>query len=204
MTQPETLKTIEFWFDFASNYSYLSAMRIEDEADKLGVQVLWRPFLLGPIFQSFGWHNSPFVLQPLKGAYVWRDMERLVEKYQFAWQKPSQFPRHSTLAARIAIFGQDKGWTGDFARRVFTHNFAHDTDISQEANLLAVLDEMGLDAEAVLHKALSDENKKRLRLQTEQAQARGMFGAPMFFVGQEMFWGDDRLDDALCWAAAGR
>jgi 2-hydroxychromene-2-carboxylate isomerase len=68
--------TVEFWYDFGSNYSYLSIMRVEKLAQDLGVKVAWKPFLLGPIFKSFGWESSPFVLQKEKGAYVWQDMVR--------------------------------------------------------------------------------------------------------------------------------
>ena len=91
------LPSIEFWFEFGSNYSYLSAMRIEEAAAQCGVVVRWRPFLLGPIFQSFGWSSSPFVLQKAKGAYVWKDMERQCDKYGIPWQMPSVFPRPATL-----------------------------------------------------------------------------------------------------------
>lgn len=84
-------QTIEFWFDFGSNYSYLTAMRIEDLAGSIGVDIVWKPFLLGPIFQSFGWESSPFVLQKQKGEYTWKDMERQAHKHGIAWKKPSTF-----------------------------------------------------------------------------------------------------------------
>lgn len=86
-----THRAIEFWFEFGSNYSYLSALRIDALARAAGVEVLWRPFLLGPIFRELGWSSSPFVLQPAKGRYVWRDMEREAAKYDLPWRRPSVF-----------------------------------------------------------------------------------------------------------------
>ena len=85
--------TIEFWFEFGSNYSYLSVMRIENAAREKAVPIIWKPFLLGPIFRAMGMANSPFVLQKEKGAYVWRDMERQCRKYGLQWRQPSTFPR---------------------------------------------------------------------------------------------------------------
>ncbi|HEL3156862.1 TPA: 2-hydroxychromene-2-carboxylate isomerase [Stenotrophomonas maltophilia] len=188
---------IEIWFDFASNYSYLSVMRIEEAARQAGRQVQWRPFLLGPIFQAQGWNNSPFVLQKAKGIYVWQDMLRQCRKHGLPWQKPSVLPRVSLLASRVALYGAGQAWIGAFCRQVMTLNFAEDRDITDPQLINEVLGGLGLDAPAIIAAALSEQNKQALRTQTEQAMARGIFGAPTFFVGEGMFWGDDRLADAL-------
>lgn len=188
---------IEIWFDFASNYSYLSVMRIEEAARQAGRQVQWRPFLLGPIFQAQGWNNSPFVLQKAKGIYVWQDMLRQCRKHGLPWQKPSVFPRVSLLASRVALYGAGQAWIGAFCRQVMTLHFAEDRDITDPQLINEVLGGLGLDAPAIIAAALSEQNKQALRTQTEQAMARGIFGAPTFFVGEGMFWGDDRLADAL-------
>jgi 2-hydroxychromene-2-carboxylate isomerase len=193
---------LEFWFDFASNYSYLSAMRIEQTAARLGVNIQWRPFLLGPIFKSFGWATSPFVLQPWKTDYVWRDMARQCRKYGLAWTRPTTFPRASLLPARVALLGADKTWMGEYCRRVLQLNFAADQDIDSAAVLSEVLAQLGLEAPDIIVEAQDDANKLRLRNQTELARTKGIFGAPTFFVGEEMFWGNDRLDDALANASA--
>jgi 2-hydroxychromene-2-carboxylate isomerase len=198
--QQRTLGTLEFWFDFGSNYSYLSVMRIGDLARSAGVDVQWRPFLLGPIFKSFGWETSPFVLQKEKGEYVWQDMVRECRKYGIPWQRPSVFPRHSLLPLRIAVHGADQPWMEQFCERVMLRNFAADHDINAESSMAVVLDGLGLDASAIIEAAGSTENKLRLRERTGQAKARGIFGAPTFFVGDDMFWGNDRLDDALALA----
>jgi 2-hydroxychromene-2-carboxylate isomerase len=190
-------KRIELWFDFASNYSYLSVMRVVGS----GVDVVWRPFLLGPIFQSFGWNNSPFVLQKEKGEYTWRDMARQCRKYGIPWRMPSEFPRLGVLPLRIMLVGEGRHWAGEFARRVMLRNFHLDQDIQSAEAMTAVLVDLGLPAAQILAAATSDAIKARLREQTEIARDRKIFGAPTFFANGEMFWGNDRLDDALHCAA---
>jgi 2-hydroxychromene-2-carboxylate isomerase len=192
---------IEIWFDFASNYSYLSAMRIEEMARERGATVAWRPFLLGPVFKSLGMDTSPFVTQRLKGAYVWTDMERQCRKYGLGWTKPTTFPRRGILPARIATLAEGQPWQAEFIRRVMTLNFVDDRDIEDHAALRNILESLGQDASAVIDAAGSEEVKQRLRERTEEAQRRGVFGAPTFFVDSEMFWGNDRLEDALQHAA---
>lgn len=188
---------IEFWFDFGSNYSYLSVMRIEALAAAHGVRIRWRPFLLGPVFRDLGFENSPFVLQKEKGAYVWKDMERQCRKYGIALTRPTTFPRAALLAMRVALLGADRPWIAAYCRKIMQLNFAEDRDIGSVEVVSAALDELGLPAQEIIADAQSDANKLRLRAQTEAAAAKGIFGAPMFFVGHEMFWGNDRLDDAL-------
>ena len=195
------LPEIEFWFEFASNYSYLSVMRISEEAQRCGVAVVWKPFLLGPIFRALGMDNSPFVLQKQKGAYMWHDMVRQCRKYGLQWIRPSVFPRPSLLPARIALFGATEPWIGAFCRRVMELNFVLDQDINQADRMAAILTGLDLPAHDILVQAQSEPVKTRLREQTEEAQSRGIFGAPTFLVGAEMFWGNDRLDDALQFAA---
>ena len=113
---------VRFWFEFASSYSYLSAMRVGAEAEKRGVHVEWTPFLLGPIFAAQGWNTSPFKIYPAKGANMWRDMERRSEKFGLAFKRPPEdqadlFPQHSILAARVAIHGLKAGWGEAFCAR---------------------------------------------------------------------------------------
>jgi len=193
--------TIEFWFEFGSNYSYLSVMRIENAAREKAVPIIWKPFLLGPIFRAMGMANSPFVLQKEKGAYVWRDMERQCRKYGLQWRRPSTFPRLGVVPSRMALIGADQPWIGAFCRRVMELNFVLDQDINQADRLAPILKGLGLSAGTILDQAQAEPMKQRLRDQTEQARCRGIFGAPTFFVGTEMFWGNDRLDDALLFAS---
>lgn len=195
------LPSIDFWFEFGSNYSYLSVMRIEAAAARSGVQVRWKPFLLGPIFRSLGWETSPFVLQKAKGEYVWRDMARECRKAGLAWRRPTTFPRTALLPLRVAVLGAERDWMGAYCRRIMSLNFAEDREIDAPDVVADVLGHLGLPAHEILEAALSDANKLRLREQTETAQVKGVFGAPTFFAGDEMFWGNDRLDDALAHAA---
>lgn len=199
-TNNRNRQTIEFWFDLGSNYSYLTAMRIEALASACEVDVAWKPFLLGPIFQSFGWESSPFVLQKQKGEYTWKDMERQAQKYGVAWKKPSTFPRRAILPTRVALVGRNEKWIGDFVRATMARNFVEDKDLDTEDAVREVLSSINLNADLVIAQAQSDENKQRLRRATESAASLGIFGAPMFFVGDEMFWGNDRLEDALAYA----
>ena len=195
------MNTIEFWFDFGSNYSYLSMMRIRRLAADAGVRVVLQPFLLGPIFKAQGWETSPFVLQAAKGRYVWRDMERQCAQYGLRWRRPSVFPRNGLLAARAALQGEGADWEFEFCERVMLANFADDRDIGDEAVIGGILAGLGLDGGAIVAAAQSAACKAGLRARTGAAQARGIFGAPTFFVGDEMFWGNDRLEDALAFAA---
>lgn len=196
-SSPADAAPIDVWFEFGSNYSYLSVMRIEEVAARAGVEVRWRPFLLGPIFRSFGWQTSPFVLQKEKGAYVWKDMERQCRKYGLPWTRPTTFPRSAVLPLRIALIASAQPWMGAFCRRVMQRNFVEDRDIDSIDAMREVMSQLDLPVEEILAEAQSEANKLRLRQQTEEAREKGIFGAPTFFVGDEMFWGNDRLEDAL-------
>lgn len=191
---------VQMWFDFASPYSYLAIARIGTQAQQAGVALALRPFLLGPIFQTQGWHDSPFRLFPGKGAYMMRDVARLADKYGLPYRRPSQFPRLSVLAARLALLGQDESWGLAFCQAVFAANFGQDLDIQAEAVLRPLLCDQGLDADLWLARAHEDTCKEALRWQVDQARQHGIFGAPTFLVEAEMFWGNDRLEDALQWA----
>ncbi len=194
---------MEFWFEFGSTYSYPAAMRIEDQARAAGVSLRWRAFLLGPIFRAQGWNDSPFNLYPAKGRHMWRDMERLCANLEVPLTRPSRFPRNGLLAARIACWFEDEPWLPAFVRAVYTANFAQDREIAEPDVLSACLADAGADAEEALTAATTDAAKSRLRGAGDEAAAKGIFGAPSFFVDGELFWGNDRLDDALAWATRG-
>jgi 2-hydroxychromene-2-carboxylate isomerase len=188
-----------FWFEFASTYSYLSAMRIEGLAGARGVAVDWQPFLLGPIFRAQGWETSPFNLFPAKGRYMWRDLERQCAKYGIPFRRPRDFPRNGLLPARVACLGLGEPWLPAFARGVYAANFAEDRDIADPAVVAGALAAAGGPAELV-ERADRPEAKALLREATERARSLGLFGAPSFLAGGELFWGDDRLEDALACA----
>jgi len=199
------MPAIDFWYEFASTYSYPTAMRIERLAAEQGVTLRWRPFLLGPIFKAFGWNDSPFNIFEAKGRYMWRDLARVCEGDGLALKLPPvRFPQNGLKAARLALAGEKDGWTPAFTRAVFAANYAEQKDISEDATLAAILGGLGVEAEAALAAAASPEVKEALKAQTAEAQARGLFGAPSFTVGDtracELFWGNDRLEAALAWA----
>ncbi len=193
---------IEFWYEFASTYSYPAAMRVERMAEAAGVRVEWRPFLLGPLFHAQqGLTDSPFNAFPVKGQYMWRDMERVCAEEGLPLNHPSQFPRNSLLAARVAVAGLDDGWTPDFSRKVYEANFVADQDISSPDVLGPLIAEAGGAPDAVLEAAGSEAVKARLKDHVSQAKARGVFGSPSFITADgELFWGNDRLEQALDWA----
>jgi 2-hydroxychromene-2-carboxylate isomerase len=195
--------TIDFWFDFASTYAYLTACRIEALAARQGVAVAWRPFTLGPIFAARGWTTSPFNIYPDKGRYMWRDVERCAADVGLPFRRPSAFPRSSVLAARVALVGADEGWIAPFGEAVFRAEFGDDRDIGAPEVIDAILAGLGRDGPAIRARAESAAYKPRLRAQTEEAAALGIFGAPTFVVGGELFWGNDRLEQALAWARRG-
>lgn len=195
---------ITFWYEFASTYSYPAAMAIEAAAAERGLDLAWRPFLLGPIFAAQGWNDSPFNLQPVKGAYMWRDLERITARAGLPFQRPSRFPRGGVLAPRLALVGVAGGWVAPFTRAVYQANFAQDREITDPAVLAAILTGIGIDADPALAEANSPGTKAALKANTEEAIALGLFGAPAFTVGGEVFWGHDRMDQALDWAMAAR
>ena len=190
-------RVLEFWFDFGSNYSYLSAMRIEALAHAAGVTIAWRPFLLGVIYRELGWKEPPFVTQIEKGRYAWMDTKRQAKKYGIEFNMPSVFPRVAVLPSRVATLGADQPWIAAFCKNVMRQNWVLDQDINDPVQVLAALSGLVDDPEQVLEEAQSDANKLKLREQTQLARNKGIFGAPTFFAGQEMFWGDDRLEDAI-------
>lgn len=197
MTRP----VISFWFEFASTYSYLAAQRIEALAESRDVRLIWRPFLLGPIFAAQGWATSPFNIYPAKGGYMWRDMERQAELLSLPLTRPDPFPQNGLKAARIAEFLREGEFCAPFARAVFHAEFGEGRDISDPQLLASILVDIGAPAKEVMAAVEAQAVKDRLRDAVGEAQALGIFGAPSFVTGDgELFWGNDRLEQALDWA----
>jgi 2-hydroxychromene-2-carboxylate isomerase len=194
---------LDFWFDFASTYSYVASERIGELASRAGVAVAWKPFLLGPIFtEQQGIRDSPFNVYPVRGRYMWRDLERLCDKHGLPWRRPSAFPRNGMLAARVGCVAAGAPWAPAFFRAIFRANFAEDRDVSDPALVASLLEGAGAaDAADLVARASSPEAKQALRDRTAEASRLGMFGAPSFVVAGELFFGQDRLEDALAWAA---
>ena len=191
---------MDFFYEFASTYSYIAAMRIAPLAEVAGVTVRWRPFLLGPIFKAQGWDTSPFNLYPAKGRYMVRDCERLSAELGLMFRLPEPFPQNSLTAARVALVALEDGFGEEFSRAVYRAEFAEGRQISDPAVIGAIVRDLGRDTSAVLARAQSDAIKTALRANTDEAQKFGIFGAPSFMAGGELFWGNDRLEQALSFA----
>jgi 2-hydroxychromene-2-carboxylate isomerase len=197
------MASAEFWYEFASTYSYPAALRVAALAERRGVSLIWRPFLLGPIFMAQGWRDSPFNIYPAKGRYMWRDLERTCAAMGVPLKRPEPFPQPSLLAARIALVleGDERA---EFSRKVFVAEFGQGWPIGDRATLGALLTACGVDPATALERAESEANKARLKAECARAVEIGIIGAPCLVTADgEVFWGNDRLEQGLDWAAAG-
>ena len=193
---------VDFWYEFASTYSYPAAMRIEKLAAERGVTVAWRPFLLGPLFAEQGWRDSPFNIYPAKGRYMWRDMERVCGALGLPLRRPDPFPQNSLLAARVALALEGESRAA-FSRAVYRAEFAEGRPIGEPATLAAALNEIGVEPEAALARAQDGAVKERLKAECALAKSLGLPGAPCLVAEDgEVFWGNDRLEQGLDWAVA--
>jgi len=194
---------LTFWYDFSSSYSYLAALRVEALAKDAGVAVVWQPFLLGPIFAEAGYGGSPNLMLATKAEYMWRDIARRAAHRGHEFARPADFPQKSVLAARAAI-GVGEADRPAFSRAVFGEIFAQGRDIADPQTIRSAATTAGLDPAAVLEKAADPAVKETLFAAVERAKALGLFGAPSFVTEDgTLFWGDDRLADALHWARTG-
>ena len=192
----------EFWCEFASSYSYPAAMRIEALAAERGVALVWRPFLLGPLFARQGWRDSPFNLYPVKGRYMWRDLERVCGALDLPLRRPDPFPQNSLLAARVAL-ALDDATRPRFSRSVFDAEFGQGRSIDAPPTLAPLIAALGLAPEPLFGRAVEDANKAALKAQTARAMALGLPGAPCLTTADgEVFWGNDRIEQGLDWARA--
>lgn len=193
---------IDFWFEFGSTYTYLTVGRLRKLADLAGVGVTWKPFLLMPLMIRQGMTQGLFLPYPRKLDYMWRDIERRAAEHGIAYSRPSKYPPDEVLtSARLALLGAQEGWCAPFVEASFGLHWTEDRLIGTTDNIRAALVAAGQDPDAATAKAKSPEIKEGLKRQTEEAQRLGLFGSPTFLVKGEMFWGDDRLEQALAWAA---
>ncbi len=191
---------LDFWYDFASTYSYPCAMRIEPLARQHDIKIRWRPFLLGAIFVTQDWRDSPFNIYPRKGRYMWRDMERICARDNLPLKRPDPFPQNSLLAARVTLALPEE-LRGEFTRNVYKAEFGEGLPIAAPETLAKILGDMQLAAAAMLEKAASTDVKELLKTETALANTLDLIGAPSFVTAHgEMFWGNDRLEEALDWA----
>jgi 2-hydroxychromene-2-carboxylate isomerase len=194
---------IDFWFTMGSTYSYLSVLRLADVERSTGISFHWRPFHLLVILQEMKY--VPFADKPAKLTYMWRDIERRAAMYGFPTELPAPYPaKHSVFANLIAVLGMREGWGPEFVRAAYRRWFAMGQETGDEPNVSESLRDIGQDPERVLALANTETTKAALAAETDAARDLGIFGSPTFVVGRELFWGDDRLDDAISWCRSGR
>jgi 2-hydroxychromene-2-carboxylate isomerase len=188
---------IDFWFSIGSLYTYLAVMRLPEVEARTGAAFRWRPFSVRTIMIEMD--NIP-AKKPAKLAYSWRDVERRAEAYGFRFLSRPPYPlKNFDLANRIAIVGAAEGWCPDYVRAAYRRWFLDHEEAGSERSNADCLHEIGQDARRVLERAASEETTKAYEAATAEARSLGIFGVPTFASRGEIFWGDDRLDDAIRW-----
>lgn len=194
---------IDFWFTMGSTYSYLSVSRLADVERSSGISFRWRPFHLLVILQEM--KHIPFGDKPAKSAYMWRDIERRAAMYGLPAKLPAPYPvKQSVVANLVAVVGLYEGWGADFVRASYRRWFQLGQEIGSEPNVSESLRDVGQNPDRVLAQANAKDTRAILEAETNVARELGIFGSPTFVVGRELFWGDDRLDDAISWCRCGR
>jgi 2-hydroxychromene-2-carboxylate isomerase len=192
-------RTIDFWFSLGSTYTYLTAMRLPALEKSTGVRFRWRPFYLGAIFKET--NHVPFADKPAKMAYMWRDIERRASALGIPLSVPAPYPAaHVITANRVAYVGMQGKWGEEFVRASYRQWFQHGHPPGEEPSLGASLKAAGQDPQEALRMANDPATDRALAAETDEARRLGIFGSPTFVVGRELFWGDDRLDDAIAWS----
>ncbi len=190
--------TVEFYFDYGSPYSYIAHRRLPEVLRRAEAAAAYRPMLLGGVFQLTG--NASPAFNKVKWAHNQRDLERFVGKYEVPFQRNPFFPVNTLKLMRGAVVAVEEGYLDRYTDAVFAGMWRDARNMGDEAVVAATLREAGLDDARLLARIAEDGVKQTLKSWTEAAVARGIFGAPTFFVGDEMFFGQDRLDfveDAL-------
>ena len=196
------MPALDFWFSIGSTYSYLTVMRLPEVARAAGLTVRWRPFNVRHVMMEQ--NNIPFANKPVKSAYMWRDIERRAARYGLAPTIPAPYPLPGlVLANQVALLGMEEGWGEAYVRATYRRWFDESLPAGEDPNLADSLREVGQDPGRVLAEARSERIGTALAGETETAMALGIFGSPSFVVEGEVFWGDDRLEDAIDWAGGG-
>lgn len=197
-------RPIDFFFTMGSTYTYLAVTRLPDIARASDVSFRWRPFHLLTILNEM--KHVPFADKPAKMDYMWRDIERRAGMHGIPVKVPAPYPaKQSVFANQVALLGMQEGWGEAFVREAYRQWFQLGHETGSEPNVSNALRAIGHDSVRVLARADGDAVKQALATETEQARALGIFGSPTFVVdGRELFWGDDRLEDAISWAKSGR
>ena len=183
---------VEYFFDYVSPFAYLADTQLPGLAQRTGAEIVHRPFFLGGVMQAT--KNSPPITVPSKGRYMFVEIQRWAKRYGVPANPNPHFPVNTLTAMRVAVAALGDPRFGDLHRALFRAVWVDGKNLADEAVLEATVAAAGLDAAALLARAKEQAAKDALRRNTEEAVERGAFGAPTFFVGDEMFWGNDRLD----------
>ena len=195
--------TIDFWISIGSTYSWLSVMRIDEVAQATGINFRWRPFSVRSIMIEQ--NNVPFRGKPVKMDYMWRDIERRAQLYNLPARLPAPYPLSEfDLANKVAIVGEGQDWGKAYIQAAYRRWFQNGEEAGLEPNLSESLREAGQHPEAIIEQARSQPIGRRYEQATREAKSLGVFGSPTFVVNGEVFWGDDRLEDAIDWLRNGR
>jgi 2-hydroxychromene-2-carboxylate isomerase len=193
------MATIDFWYSIGSTYSYLTVMRLPGLAKERGVGFRWRPFNVRHVMVEQ--NNIPFKDKPVKTAYMWRDIERRAQGYGLHPTIPAPYPLPGlVLANQVATLGSREGWAEDYTQATYRRWFEGSQPAGEEPNVSESLRDIGQDPTRVIEAAGSEEIVAALAEATAEAMDLGVFGSPSFVVEGEIFWGDDRLEDAIAWA----
>jgi 2-hydroxychromene-2-carboxylate isomerase len=194
---------IDFWFSTGSTYTYLAVSCLGKVAAAEGIRFNWRPFSVRAIMREQ--NNTPFAGKPVKMGYMWRDIERRAALYGLEARVPAPYPlQEFDLANRLALLGLDEGWGKPYIAASYRRWFVDGHEPGLDPNLSASLREVGQDPGRVVEQARSERIGQAYQAATDEARGLGIFGSPTFAVHGELFWGDDSLDDALCWLRHGR
>lgn len=192
---------MEFFFFIGSTYSYLSVSRAGALAAQAGVELVWRPFSARTIMREQD--NIPFATKPVKMKYMWRDVERRAARLGVPFDGVPPYPVDADeLANHVATLAAREGWCPEFAQAAYSTWFLGKQDPGQRATLHEILEGLGRDPGECIDGALDASIRQAYSSATGQARQLGIFGSPSFVAGEEIFWGDDRLEDALAWCRA--
>jgi 2-hydroxychromene-2-carboxylate isomerase len=193
-------RQLEFYFFIGSTYSYLSVSRADARAAQAGIELLWQPFSVRTLMREQ--NNVPFATKPAKMKYMWRDIERRARRFGVPFDGVPPYPVDAgELANHVATLATREGWCKAFAQAAYRTWFLERRDPGEPEALRDVLRGLGRDADACIAAANDDATKQAYVAATARARQLGVFGSPTFVVGDEIFWGDDRLDDAVEWCA---
>ena len=194
------MKDIDFYFSIGSTYTYLSVTRIIDVEKKHQIRFNWKPFSVRAIMKEM--NNIPFPKDKInKVNYMWRDIERRAESYGFFAKTPVPYPLSEfDLANQIAILGLDKGWGTDYIRLTYKKWFQDGKEPAIDPSISEICKELGLNKNEIVSEAKSEIFEKKYISNTDAAREKKVFGSPSFIVENEIFWGDDRMEDAINWA----